>query len=310
MSAQPIPASPRRAGSYTTLWRPMAKVTWLQHRAAVATGVALFTGITLVIIRNSLAPRATFARLAASGCLGRPGRASCPGLLNSLATHTGSLSLVTIMLVVIPALTGTFIGAPALAREIESGTYRFAWTQEIGRARWLAGKIVLLGAASVAAACALGFLATWSATPFESAGLASRWQAGQFAGTGLILTVWTLFSLTAGMLAGLLIARLVAAMAAAAAFVGGLTLLDFWRLHDYVMAITPRITQAPPIGPGSGALNASAASLGKGPPGSWLVSQWFTGPGGNPLPATTASNLLGRIAANTQGVARKADPGP
>ncbi len=44
MSAHPISASPRRASSYATLWRPMAKVTWLQHRAAAVTGVVLFAG--------------------------------------------------------------------------------------------------------------------------------------------------------------------------------------------------------------------------------------------------------------------------
>ena len=29
----------------------------------------------------------------------------------------------------LPGLLGVFVGAPVVARELESGTYRFAWTQ-------------------------------------------------------------------------------------------------------------------------------------------------------------------------------------
>jgi ABC-type transport system involved in multi-copper enzyme maturation permease subunit len=35
----------------------------------------------------------------------------------------------------IPALLGMFWGAPLIARELESGTYRLAWTQSVTRRR-------------------------------------------------------------------------------------------------------------------------------------------------------------------------------
>ena len=51
-----------------------------------------------------------------------------------------------IILQVFPVLIGAFIGAPLLAREMETGTFRYAWTQGFGRWRWTLAKLVALGA--------------------------------------------------------------------------------------------------------------------------------------------------------------------
>ena len=52
----------------------------------------------------------------------------------------------------LPALLGAFWGAPLIAREPEAGTHRLVWTRTIGRTRWLAVKVGLIGAVAVAAA--------------------------------------------------------------------------------------------------------------------------------------------------------------
>ena len=36
----------------------------------------------------------------------------------------------------LPPLLGVFVGAPLLARELESGTFRLIWTQSVTRLRW------------------------------------------------------------------------------------------------------------------------------------------------------------------------------
>jgi hypothetical protein len=51
-----------------------------------------------------------------------------------------------------PALVGAFVGAPVLARELETGTFWFAWTLGFGRWRWTLGKLVPLAIAVAAAA--------------------------------------------------------------------------------------------------------------------------------------------------------------
>ena len=50
-----------------------------------------------------------------------------------------------ILMQLAPVLIGAFAGAPLLARELETGTYRFAWTQGVGRERQAIAKLALLG---------------------------------------------------------------------------------------------------------------------------------------------------------------------
>jgi ABC-type transport system involved in multi-copper enzyme maturation permease subunit len=308
MTAQPLSARRARMRSAPMLWRSMGRVTWLQHRGALIAAALIFAGTGLAIFRNELSLRGVYGQAAAAGCFGSHSGTNCPAMLSSLASHMDGLSWITIVLLSIPVLTGMFIGAPMLARELESGTYRFAWTQEVGRTRWLVGKLVLLGGASVATACVLGILATWYASPLDSAGLASRWQAGQFGVTGLTLAAWTLFATAAGIFLGLLTARVVGAMAATGALVGGLTLLTFLRLQEYLLAFAPGRERAAPIGVGNGPLNTFAPNTGsQGPIGSWVVSGWYAGPGGGRLSNATVSDMQSQLYASASQGAQK-DP--
>jgi ABC-type transport system involved in multi-copper enzyme maturation permease subunit len=282
MNAQSIPVRPGRIRRYPIPWRPMTRVTWLQHRSSIITAAVLFAGYALAIIESGLESHST----------------------NSLATQTTRLSLLTIALLVLPVLAGMFIGAPLLARELESGSFRFAWTQGIGRTRWVLAKMVLLLGAGAAAAGILGFLTDWYGAPFEAAGLASRWQGGQFNTTLLTLPAWTLCSLAAGTFAGVLIGRVVAAMAATAASVGGLIVLDFMRLHDWFLGIAAGVTRGSPSGTGLGALNTFAEPGGiPGPPGSWLVNGWYTGSNGQRLSSAAANSLVNKLLASRSTVA-------
>ena len=70
----------------------------------------------------------------------------------------------------VPALIGAFVGAPVLARELETGTFRFAWTQGFGRWRWTLAKLVALGVVVAAAAGALSVLFSWYYQPYFADG--------------------------------------------------------------------------------------------------------------------------------------------
>src|SRR5689334_3151653 len=59
------------------------------------------------------------------------------------------------VLALAPALLGVFWGAPLVARELESGTYRLDWNQSATRGRWLATKLVVTVAATAVAVRAL-----------------------------------------------------------------------------------------------------------------------------------------------------------
>ena len=70
----------------------------------------------------------------------------------------------------LPVLIGAFVGAPVLARELETGTYRYAWTQGFGRWRWTLGKLVPLAILLVAATGTFGVLLSWYYRPYLAAG--------------------------------------------------------------------------------------------------------------------------------------------
>jgi hypothetical protein len=71
---------------------------------------------------------------------------------------------------VIPALIGAFVAAPLLARELETGTFRYAWTQGFGRSRWTVAKLVPLAVAVTVAAGAFSVLVSWYIQPLWGAG--------------------------------------------------------------------------------------------------------------------------------------------
>src|SRR5262249_52817678 len=73
------------------------------------------------------------------------------------------------LLLVTPAVIGVFWGAPLVAREIETGTFRLAWNQSVTRARWLAVKLGLIGLASMATARLRSLMLTWWASPIDRA---------------------------------------------------------------------------------------------------------------------------------------------
>jgi ABC-type transport system involved in multi-copper enzyme maturation permease subunit len=123
------------------------------------------------------------------------------------------------VLAVAPAVIGIFWGAPLVARELETGTFRLAWNQSVTRGRWLAAK---LGFAVLATAVAVGILSTavtWWAHPLDGAtgtqrgSLPSRLTPISFAMRGIVPVGYAVFALLLGTLIGLVLRRSVPAMA-------------------------------------------------------------------------------------------------
>ena len=115
---------------------------------------------------------------------------------------------------------GVFWGAPLIAREFETGTYRLAWTQSVTRTRWLAVKLGVVGLASIAVAGLLSLMVTWWSSPIDRVN-ADRFRLGIFAERDIVPIGYAAFAFALGVTAGLLIRRTLPAMAATlVAFVG------------------------------------------------------------------------------------------
>ena len=122
-------------------------------------------------------------------------------------------------------MIGAFAGAPLLARELETGTFRFAWTQGVGRMRWLVALLVpgALGVAAIIAA--FGALVSWYKQPLVDSGIPQRLHASVFPVTGVAVAGWALAGFALGVLAGLVLRRVVPALAATLAPWTGLAFL-------------------------------------------------------------------------------------
>ena len=117
---------------------------------------------------------------------------------------------IDLAFIVLPVLSGMFIGAPLLAREFEQGTAEMVWTQGITRRKWLFAKLAILGSATIVMA---GILAVagqeWAtAVPDNSY---SQWFAFDIQGPEV--AAYALFSFGLGVAAGAAIGRTVPAMA-------------------------------------------------------------------------------------------------
>jgi hypothetical protein len=73
--------------------------------------------------------------------------------------------LGAVLLILLPVVIGLFWGAPLIARELESGTFRLAWNQTVTRERWLAVKLGALGLASMALAGLFSLILGWWPAP-------------------------------------------------------------------------------------------------------------------------------------------------
>jgi hypothetical protein len=216
----------------------MAWVTWRQHRIAL-TGVVVFLGALAVLVW-ALGLRLHQAYASAATCHSASSLA-CTRLSSTFSV--GSFLASGYNLQAVPALIGAFAGAPVLARELETGTFRYAWTQGFGRWRWALGKLVPIAVAVTATAGAFSVLLSWyyqpmflarkplTFFPIPSHSLA----AGLFDLRGVAFAAWTLAAFAIGTLAGMLIRRVVTAMAVTLAAYGGLAFAAGLYLRLYYL---------------------------------------------------------------------------
>jgi hypothetical protein len=255
-------AAPARAGEDTVVrplpWRRMTWVAWRQHRVALV-GMSVFLGAFATYLWLSGLP---MHQAYATACQSADSLACT---MTFTGTYGPTAVVVSIFLQAVPALIGAFVGAPVLARELETGTFRYAWTQGIGRLRWTLGKLIPLALAVVAASGAFSVLFSWYDQPFLAAGYAIPFSTRVFDLSGVAFAAWTLAAYAIGVLAGVLIRRVVPAIAATLTVYTGLALTTGLFLRERYM--TPVLTDNLDL-PGS----------------AWAVSRWYTKDGTFALP--------------------------
>jgi hypothetical protein len=174
----------------------MIRLTWRQFRTEAF--IALGALVVVAVI------------LAATGPHLMDVYRSTPGQV--LTTDPRLQTALAALVLVVPALAGVFFGAPLVARELETGTYRLAWTQSVTRVRWLAAKLVLVGLASSLLVGGLSLMVAWWANPIEIVN-ANRFSPANFGVSGIVPFGYALFAFALGATTGILFRRTLPAMA-------------------------------------------------------------------------------------------------
>jgi ABC-2 family transporter protein len=264
-------------------WTKLAWITWRQHRVALAGVAVLLGGLGSYLLIMGLKIQSGYASVASC----HPASSAACGLASDLflRDYYPTAQTVTGFLQVIPVLVGVFVGGPVLARELETGTFRFAWTQGCGRLRWVIAKLALLAIAVTAAAEAFSLLFSWYFHLWFAEGLDGALAPQLFDLRGVDFAAWTLLAFALGVAAGALIRRTVPAMAAAMAAWTGLFFATFMFLRKHY--------QPPLVASGATANTRSFAS-------NWTWAQWYTGPNGKPVSQQTIRNVVDHAPASVR----------
>ena len=292
-------AVPGSATREARQWRRLARVVWLQHRGAIIGMFTLYVACAATILVGEGSARSMFAKYVADHCIAGAIRATCPTLSNNFANMKDPISSVVFVLEILPVIVGVFLGAPLVARELESGTYRFTFSQATSRTRYLVAAIAMLGVFVAVGGVVLGFLIAGWAHPFEVAGVGeSMWQPGNFATSWWMLAAWSMLGVAVGALIGTVVKRVVPAMATTLVLVGGLVVAATAVGVRQLVSIAPLVTKAiTPRGLGLGAI-AQQANTGGGPRGAWFIRAWMTGPHGAVLNSSQSNRMLALVSAS------------
>jgi hypothetical protein len=210
----------------------MIWLTWRQSRAQAITGAAILAVLAIVLGVTGPGLVTRYDQIGLPTC-----HSTCAALagkfINELEFSTyGKLFYAgLVVMYLVPALIGIFWGAPLIAREFETGSFRLVWNQSVTRTRWALAKLSLIGLAAVAAAGLLSLAITWWASPIEQAlsdGSGSRWLPLSplvFGARGIAPLGYAAFAFVLGVTAGVLIRRTVPAMAVTLVIFAGLQIL-------------------------------------------------------------------------------------
>jgi ABC-type transport system involved in multi-copper enzyme maturation permease subunit len=283
MTALTVAAQPDRDTSLRPVpWRGMAWVTWRQHRTTLISLLAVFGALAVFLWIAGLIIHHNYAVLTAC----HPFSSTACQALNTTFNHTDwtAANVLGILMQLVPVLIGAFAGAPVLARELETGTFRYAWTQGFGRARFVIAKLVLLAIAVTAVAGAFSVVFTWFFQPFLAQEDLTVFSATVFDTRPVAFAAWTLVAFAIGVFVGMLLRRVVPAIAVTLGVYLGLSLATWGLRAHYPVAL---VTSNPSIG-GTSTSGPSPFN----PNGPWLLSSWFTGPGGKPANPAVVNQVL------------------
>jgi hypothetical protein len=246
-------------------------VTWLAWRQLRAS--ALVAGLAVAAILVLLAVTGPHLLhvydTVVAPCAANHGGAFSPAC-NAVTANFFTLGhlrhVFSALLFVAPFLAGIFWGAPLVARELEAGTYRLAWTQSVTRLRWITTRLALVSLATVVLTGVLSWAVTWWEWPIDH--LLNAGAFSNFDERDVVPVAYALFAVALGALLGAVTRRTIVAMAATIVGLLGVRYLIATYVRPNLFAplrsSSPFLLRVTPTG----------TSVGIGPPqpNDWVVS--------------------------------------
>jgi hypothetical protein len=212
----------------------MTWVIWRQYRVTAAIAGAILAAFAVLLLITGLQNAARWHAALASCVKG----GTCGSLLQTVYLGGGPVGALTMLTLAVPLLFGMFWGGPAVARERETGTVQFAWTQSVTRWRWLSVKTGwLLLAGAVFGAAAAGIV-TWWYAPVNALDH-GQFTQGYFDIQGIVPVGYAVFAVALGICAGALTGRSLPALAVTGGvFLAVRLAVTYWVRVHYMPAVT------------------------------------------------------------------------
>ena len=189
----------------------MTWVAWRQQRIETLIAVVVLALLAAVLIPTGLDMASRYDRDGLAACASVTSGDGCQQAIQAFTGRFDPVMNLLPWLNLIPGVIGIAFAAPLLL-ELESGTYRLAWTQSITRRRWLAYKLGASVLAAILAAVALSALVTWWRAPLDH--LRGRME-NVFDFEGTVGIGYVLFALGLALAIGVVWRRTVPALIAA-----------------------------------------------------------------------------------------------
>ena len=270
----------------------MIRIAWRQFRTAALVGLGALAVVAAIVVITRPHLVDLYDRTVAT-CADRGDCDAVEGTF--LRTDRLLQDWLGIVVVVVPGLVGLFWGAPLVAKEIETGTFRLAWTQSITRRRWLAAKVGVVGLGAAVLAGGISLLVTWWAQLLDRVG---QDQFGLFDRRDLVPVGHALFGFALGVTIGTVVRRVLPALAGTLVVFVAVRLGVTLGLRPRLLHPSTRAFALDKVPLGFGSFDGGAPMMmPEAPriPNAWIVSTEIVDRSGRPLTPSRLAELCPRL---------------
>jgi hypothetical protein len=227
----------------------MTRATWYRYRFSVVGIPAVFLLATLALFADSVVQRHWLSVHHLNGCLvanAETGGSSCQSAAwVSFIQPSQTPNVIAVAVLALPVLVGLFAGVPWVAREFESGAFRFTWTQGTGPRRWLLGTFGPLVLLAAVTAAIYGAAASWwyQLAQWQDGTSIWSWRWSSFELTPFSIAGWTVLAMALALLCGVLVRRVLPAMIAFIVTLGACAYLSQTWLRPWLFGIGTAVKQ-------------------------------------------------------------------